>query len=230
MNNHSELKTMLDNAAGTVRPPTDTDLAADLTADLARGRSALRRRRFTLATNGALALAVVGGLVVAGTSGAFDGSSAPDATAAAPAAPAGVTSTDLSSAIEFVAYHGAQPEGFTVETVPDGWKVQGANAYVLLITPPSGVSPSLDDFVGKLAVMLESQDASGPYEGKQIAVGDAQGVISRPGDGYGQLHWTDAQGHHLVVQWPDDKQWTDQQVADFAAGVTVTSDAKAGRG
>ena len=227
MNDHSELKTMLNQAAGSARPTTD----ADLTGDLTRGQSALRRRRFTLATNGALALAVIGGLVVAGTSGAFDSDSkSSDTSAVAPSVPTVDNTKDISSAIQFVAYTGSQPEGFTVATVPDGWRVQGANEYVLLITPPTGTSKSLDDFVGKLAVMLESQDASGPYEGKQIAVGDATGVISRPGDGYGQLHWTDAKGHNLVVQWPDDKQWTDQQVADFAAGVTVTSDAKAGRG
>lgn len=226
MNDHSELKNMLNKAAGPAQPTTHADLAADVT----RGRSALQRRRFTLITNGALAFAVVGGLVVAGTSGAFDSDSKPDTSAVAPAAPSTDVTKDISSAIQFVSYTGSQPEGFTVAKVPDGWKVQGANEYVLLITPPSGVDPSLDVFIGKLAVMLESQDASGPYEGKEIAVGDVTGVISRPGDGYGQLHWTDAKGHNLVVQWPDENQWTDQQVADFAAGVTVTSDAKAGRG
>ncbi len=218
----TDLNSMLSNAAGSPRPTTDADLAGDL----ARGHSALRRRRFTLATNGALALAVIGGLTLAGT-GAFDNASTSNAPIAAPSLP----SVDISNAVtQFVAYTGEQPAGFTVAKVPDGWKLQGANEYVLLITPPSGVDPSLDVFVGKLAVMLESQDASGPYQGKEIAVGDQTGVINRPGDGYGQLHWTDAKGNNLVVQWPDDKQWTDAQVADFAAGVEVTGDAEAGRG
>jgi hypothetical protein len=222
----TDLNAMLNNAAGS--PPATTD--ADLAGDLARGHSALRRRRFTLATNGALALAVIGGLTLAGT-GAFDGSSNSNAPAiAAPSLPAVDLGSEATSAIQFVAYSGAQPEGFTVAKVPDGWKLQGANEYVLLITPPSGVDPSLDVFIGKLAVMLESQDASGPYEGTPIKVGDQDGTISRPGDGYGQLHWTDAKGNNLVVQWPDDKQWTDAQVADFAAGVEVTGDAKASRG
>ncbi len=72
--------------------------------------------------------------------------------------------------------------------------------------------------------------ASGPSEGEEIAVGDGTGVLSRPGDGFGPLHWTDARGNHLVVQWPDDNSWTDAQMADFAAGVEVTGDAKSGRG
>lgn len=217
----TDLNSMLDNAAGAARPTTEADLAGDL----ARGHSALRRRRFTLVTNGALALAVIGGLVVASSS-AFDGSSP----ANAPVVAAPATELDTTSAIQFVAYSGDQPAGFEVATVPDGWKLQGVNSYVLLIAPPSGVDPSLDVFVGKIAVMLESQDASGPYEGKEIEVGDSTGVISRPGDGYGQLHWSDAKGHNLVVQWPDEGQWTDAQIADFAAGVQVTGDAKAGRG
>ena len=217
----TDLNSMLNDAAGATRPATEADLAGDL----ARGHSALRRRRFTLVTNGALALAVVGGLVVAST-GVFDGSSPANAPIiAGPSVP-----LDTTSAIQFVAYTGDQPAGFEVATVPDGWKLQGVNEYVLLIAPPSGVDPSLDVFIGKIAVMLESQDASGPYEGTEIAVGDTTGVLSRMGDGYGQLHWTDANGHNLVVQWPDEGQWTDAQIADFAAGVQVTGDAKAGRG
>ncbi|HUR75688.1 MAG TPA: hypothetical protein VMZ00_15510 [Sporichthya sp.] len=224
MTDNSELKTMLDNLAGSPRPASDGDLAGDLT----RGHSALRRRRVTLITNGALALAVIGGLTLAGTSGAFDGSDAKSPSVnAAPSVDLGGEAT---SAIQFVAYTGAQPEGFTVATVPDGWKIQGVTEYALLIVPPSGVDDSLDSFVGKLVVMLESQDAKGPFDGKEIAVGDRTGVISRPGDGYGQLHFTDANGNRLDVQWPDNKQWTDAEMADFAAGITVLDGAKAGRG
>lgn len=222
----TDLNAILDDVAGEPRATTHSDLAADVN----RGRSALRRRRFTIATNGALALAVIGGLTLAGT-GAFDGSNAGDATVAQqPSVPSVEINTDPSSAIQFVAYTGEQPKGFTVETVPAGWKIQGVTEYALLIVPPSGADDSLDSFVGKLVVMLESQDATGPFEGKEIAVGDRTGVVSRPGDGYGQLHFTDANGNRLDVQWPDNKQWTDAEMADFAAGITVLDGAKAGRG
>ncbi|GAA0620590.1 hypothetical protein GCM10009547_23970 [Sporichthya brevicatena] len=220
---HSDLRSMLDSVAGAPRPAHDLDVTGDLT----RGRSALRRRRLTLVTNGTLALAVVGGLVLAST-GALDGSSTPAPPAVA--APAVDLGTSTASAIQFVAYSGRQPEGFTVRTVPEGWKVQGVNEYVLLVVPPSGADPSLDVFEGKIAVMLESQDATGPWEGTEVAVGDRTGVLSRMGDGYGQLHWTDAKGNNLVVQWPDTQEFTDEQMAAFAAGVTVTGDAQAGRG
>src|SRR4051812_27236870 len=180
----TDLNSLLNTVAGEAREATHSDLAADVN----RGRSALRRRRFTLATNGALALAVVGGLVVAGTSGAFDNSPRNDVSAVQPTAPAAAASTDISKAIAFVAYTGEQPEGFRVATVPDGWTIQGVTEYALLIAPPSGVDSSLDSFVGKLVVMLESQDAKGPFEGTPVSVGDGHGVISRVGDGYGQLH------------------------------------------
>lgn len=221
MTQNADLTPMLQRVAGSPMPASE----ADLRGDLARGHSALRRRRVTLVTNGTLALAVIGGLVLASSS-ALDGSSPANApVVAAPTVP-----LDTASAIQFVAYTGDQPAGFAVATVPEGWKLQGVDSYVLLIAPPTGVDPSLDVFVGKIAVMLESQDASGPYEGTEIAVGDRTGVLSRMGDGYGQLHWTDAKGNNLVVQWPDTREWTDAQIADFAAGVEVTGDAQAGRG
>ena len=226
--NDSELNTMLNNLAGTSRPTTD----ADLTGDLARGRSALRRRR-TLLTNGALALAVIGGLVVAGTSGAFDSDSKAPAVNAAPVAPStgsAVPSTDLSSAIQFVAYTGKQPEGFTVATVPDGWKIQGVNSYALVIAPPTGVDDQIDSFVGKLVVMLQSQDENPDPDGIPVSVGDHHGVMLDPGDGYASIHYNDGSGHMVVVQWPNSAGWSKEDVAKFAAGVQVTSDAKAGRG
>jgi hypothetical protein len=227
MNENSELKTMLTRAAGSTRPTTD----ADVIADLARGRSALRHRRFILLTNGALALAVVGGLVVAGTSGAFDNSSDPvTPSASAPSAPSTDVSKDISSAIAFVAYTGAQPEGFTVATVPDGWKIQGVNEYRLTIAPPSGADEFADSFVGKLVVMLQSQDEDPNPAGDPIKVGDLDGVVLRPGDGFASIHYNDGNGHMVVVQWPTSTGWSDRQVADFAAGVKVTSEAKAGRG
>jgi hypothetical protein len=225
MNDHSELKTMLTKAAGSPRPTTE----ADLTGDLVRGHSALRRRRLTLVTNGALALAVVGGLVIAGTGGAFDSSSKPATTAVAPSVPT-VDINDASSAIQFVSYTGAQPEGFEVATVPDGWKIQGVNSYRLTIAPPSGADEFADSFVGKLVVMLQSQDENPNPDGTPIKVGDLDGVVLKPGDGYGAIHFNDGNGHMVVVQWPTDTGWSDQQVADFAAGVKVTSNAKAGRG
>jgi hypothetical protein len=214
----TDLDSLLNTAAGSPRPTTGTDV----NADLARGRRALRNRRASRLGGGAFAVLLVAGVVVAQNGGAFDGS------------PAGGTAVVTQPDIAFVAYTGAQPEGFTVSTVPKGWRIQGVNSYALLIVPPGNTRPGddieLSSFEGKLVVMLESADVTEAPTGTPISVGDREGVVSKPGDGYGQLHWTDAAGHRLDVQWPLTAGWSDRDVADFAAGVTALSGAKAGRG
>ena len=212
----TDLHSLLGCAAGAGGSATP----ADLDADLSRGRRALRRRRAGRVAGSALALTLLAGVAVAQTGGDT-----------APAGPgSAVTATDMA----FVAYTGDQVEGFRVATAPAGWRIQGANSYVLLLVPPGNDAPAddveLSTFTGKLAVMLESADATGTPSGTPIAVGDRMAVAFHAGDGYGQLHWTDADGHRLVVQWPEDAGWSDKEVADFAAGVEVLAGAQAGRG
>lgn len=214
----TDLNALFDSAAGPGRPATPADVDADLT----RGRRALRTRRVGVLGTGAFALLLVAGVVAAQNGGALDGT------------PPGGTSVVATPQMAFVAYTGEQPEGFTVATVPAGWKIQGVTEYALLIVPPGTDGPvtdvELSTFVGKLVVMLESADATGAPAGTAVPVGDRDGVVSKPGDGYGQLHWTDAAGHALVVQWPEDSGWADREVADFASGVKVLADAKQSRG
>jgi hypothetical protein len=216
----TDLDAMLDDAAGAPRAATQ----ADVEADVARGRRALRGRRTTFAAAGALTVALAAGLAVA-VSGGGTTEATPPAPAPAPATTAQTT---------FIAYTGAQPEGFRVATVPSGWRIQGVNEYALLIVPPGNDRPGSDvelsTFTGKLVVMLESQDATGLPDGTPIRVGDRDGVVSKQGDGYGSIHWTDAAGKRLVVQWPLDAGWSDREVADFAAGVKVLAAAQASRG
>jgi hypothetical protein len=44
------------------------------------------------------------------------------------------------------------------------------------------------------------------------------------------LHWTDAAGHRIDVQWPQSAGWSDNEMTQFATGVHVLGAAKAGRG
>lgn len=207
----TDFRSLLNSATGSAAP-TDVD------ADVARGRQALRNRRHALVARGTFALVLVAGVVVAQNGGAFDGS--------------GTTGQSVVVApdIAFVAYTGDQPEGFTVTTVPADWKIQGVNEYTLVIAEPGENDTSIDSFTGKLVVMLESLDATEDPIGTAISVGDRDGVVTKPGDGYGMVHWVDASGNSLVVQWPLDTGWSDRDVADFAAGVTVLDAAKPTRG
>ena len=214
----TDLNSLLNGAAGGHRPTTGIDVDADVT----RGRRALRNRRANLIGRGAFAVVLMGGVVVAQNGGAFDGSPpAKDAVVAVPN-------------LAFVAYTGEQPVGFSVTTIPAGWRIQGVNEYSLLLVPPGNDKPASDvelsSFEGKLLVALESLDYVGPPEGAPVSVGGLDGFVNRAEDGYGQLRWTNAAGQQMYVQWPTSAGWTDKEVADFAAGIKVLSAAKATRG
>jgi hypothetical protein len=213
----TDLNSLLNTATGGHRPATTTDIDADV----ARGRRALRNRRVSVLGRGAFALTLVAGVVVAQNGGAFDGSPAKDPVITAPS-------------MAFVAYTGTQPAGFSVTTVPAGWRIQGVNEYSLVIVPPGNDKPATDvqlsSFQGKLLVSLESLDATEAPTGTPVSVGGQDGFVSRRGDGYGQLRFTDSSDHRMYVQWPVDAGWTDREVADFAAGIKVLSAAKATRG
>src|SRR2546423_7908660 len=97
--------------AGPPTPPS----GAEVRADLARGRRALRRRRAGQLVAGAAVA------VAAGTT-AFTLASpgaAPVRRADPPAAPGGTPPA---------ASHPAQPQGDTLGEVPEGWGVRGADA------------------------------------------------------------------------------------------------------
>jgi hypothetical protein len=217
----TDLHPVFDDLAGMSGPIN----AGVLDADLARGRRALRARRRNTIAGGTFVLAAALGVSVVGFGGGGSAGPAP----AAQAAPAVTTPH-----IAFVAYTGDQPAGFRVDSVPEGWRVQGVSAYTLDITPPD-LHTDLNDFRGKLVVMLESADADlsdipDGFSVSHVTVDGRPALLLKPGDGYGSLHWTDASGHRLDVQWPLDAGWTDAEMTQFAAGVHATSAAKAGRG
>ena len=142
--------------AGADQNPTPDDVVR---RDLLRGRAALTRRRVrrTVTGLGATAATAVLALAIAG------GQSSPDPHPAA-------------RGLDLVAYTGTQLPGFTVEKVPEGFVLQGANAYSLDIALP-GNHTSLNDYRGKLVVMLQSKDATGAPTGKQVEINGRPGTI-----------------------------------------------------
>ncbi|WP_433377764.1 hypothetical protein ACQPZX_10455 [Actinoplanes sp. CA-142083] len=189
--------------------------------DVARGRSALRRRR---AVRGAGAsVFVVAALAAAVAYGAGTGASHDKAPVVA--APA-VVSTQL------VAYRGEQPKGFTIDKVPAGWEVQGVNAAALTIAPIGLADKNPDSFVDKIAIMLQSQDATDTPTGTAVKVGGKPGVINQGlGTDHGKNLWVkQPNGIWMLVQIWDARGWTDAAMVEFGAGIHVLPGAVQGRG
>jgi hypothetical protein len=101
--------------------------------------------------------------------------------------------------------------------------------YALTINAADDHNTNPDVFENKLTVLLASQDQQRfPKQGDQVTVNGQAGVIWNGGEQ--MLGYTDAAGHRIVVQYPDQLHWSADQMVAFAEGVHVTSDALAGRG
>jgi hypothetical protein len=235
----NDIETILGNA-GRAEGLSDPAL---VDADVARGRRALTHRRMRrTGTRSVLvgALAIGSFAVVQNQSGhdkAGSSAAAPTTTTAV-APPVVQTKTKPAVtrqvAIKLVAYTGTQPEGYTVDSVPSGWEIQGVNDFDLAIAPKGFHDTSIDSFVGKIVVMLESKDAKPltAAEGNTVAVGSGTGIVSNADreDGL-QLNYKDAtSGKWVMIQAPLSLHWSDAQLGQFAAGVHVNASAEAGVG
>jgi hypothetical protein len=181
--------------------------------DLLRGRAALTRRRVRRSVTGLGATAATAVLALA----IVGGQSSPDP-----------DPHPVARGLDLVAYTGTQLPGFTVEKVPEGFVLQGANAYSLDIALP-GNHTSLNDYRGKLVVMLQSKDATGTPTGKQVEINGRPGTISTFDPAAKQLYYSDG-AHQIVVQSPTELGLSDAELVEFASGVTVTAEAVAGVG
>ena len=226
----NDIRDLLERASRSAESAPTPDVVE---ADLRRGRVALARRRRSRAIRSG-SIAVVATVVLAGAALAVSnrggspgatrpthrtGTRATHGTAPQPAMP-----------VRLVAYHGGQLDGFVVDRVPDGWYLQGSNAFRLTIAP-EGDTTSADDFEGKLVVMLLSSSAPQQLPaGDPVQVGGHDGVVS-PGPPADTLTYDDGAGHLVQIQaWTTPLGWTDQQLVAFAEGVRVTAAAQAGVG
>jgi hypothetical protein len=236
-----DLRDHLESIAGPAAVPS----TADIDADLARGRRALRRRRAGLTAAGSV-------LSVAAVAAAFSVAAGPGPGAGLPDRPPAVVAARL------VAYEGAQPKGFTVDKVPAGWFVQGDEKYGLWMAPdkvknpPAGIDPSKaplydsQNYTGKIVIYLESKDQNGPPRtGTPVQVGDLDGMLvkSLPGmtpdgpmptraDGdTGWSLWVELpSGVHVIVQFWEGLGLSRDQMVELAAGVHVHPDAEQSAG
>jgi hypothetical protein len=223
----TDLHDRLGRLVGTEAPATD----AQATADLARGRQALRRRRTAKsAATGVFAVAAAAAAIAYGT--ADRPASHPAPSAATPVTveqPGGATAKqpDVVTA-KLVAYQGAQPKGYTIDKVPAGWEIQGVDNYALTIAPVNDTDKDKDSFVGKIAVMLQSKDQHGTPSGTPVKVGDKSGVLvateGLPGGKY--LYVKQPNGVNLIIQIWDARGWTDDAIVQFGAGIHVLATAQ----
>lgn len=197
--------------------------------DLARGRSALRRRRsrrgvrtglVAVASAGAIAFAALGGLPGGGST-----------TATGPTSPPASATLGPVSLVDFT---GTEPVGFTIDKVPSGWEVQSSNADQLLLAPVGLANKDTNNFADKIVVSLG--DAL-PEElpGTDVAVGSATGTIFTMEDYDANdkpipsltktLFVPQPSGSYLSIQIWDASGWTNAQIAEFGAGIHPTGEA-----
>jgi hypothetical protein len=133
---------------------------------------------------------------------------------------------------KLVAYQGEQPKGFTIDKVPSGWEIQGVSPGALTVAPIGIKDQEPDSFVGKIAIMLQSQDDKSTPTGTAVTVGGKPGVIN---DGQGTDHgknvWVkEPNGIWMLVQIWDGTGWTQESMVEFADGIHVLPTAVQGRG
>ena len=184
----NDLTDRLTRLHGAAPSPTESDIAGDL----ARAHTALGRRRRTraaLAGTG-LTLSLGAALGVAAVVGSGDDPTPPAA---------GVSDSDTAvgegDSIDLVAYTGAQPDGFELAKVPEGYVLQGSDSFVLTLAAPGDDTHPLN-FENKVVIMLESQDA------KQ-ALNDQLWEAARKGDAAEVTAKTVSNAGRTIFMTPD---------------------------
>ncbi|GAA0425634.1 hypothetical protein [Actinoplanes campanulatus] len=233
----------LHDGLARIAGPDAEPIPEQLAADRARGRTALRRRRTVQAAGGSVFMAAaLAAVIVAGTGVASgpSGRSGPEAAGDRPS-----TSSPATGPTALVAYQGEQPKGFTLDKVPEGWVLQGADEYGITIAPkgipdvvPSDAPPGVPDndprsFEGKIVAMLQEfgpgEDIAG---GKKLTINGKEAVLTKMLDqttGHalfvklGENRW-------MYVQVWDGLGWGEQQVVEFASGIHVDGSAKVTHG
>ena len=214
-----DLQERLGRIAGQGVPAT----VAQVEADVARGKRALRHRR-TLQRAGASAF-VVAALTAAVAYGAADHSTGRTVPPAAAGSRTVVTA-------RLVAYTGEQPKGFTIDKVPAGWEIQGVSQFSLTIAPVDAADKNPDVFVDKIGIMLQSKDDKTVPTGTAVPVGGKPGVLA-PAQGveHGKNMWVkQPDGVWMLVQIWDASGWTQDEIVEFAAGIHVQPGAQRGVG
>lgn len=118
---------------------------------------------------------------------------------------------------------------YTFDLVPEGWFVQGQNAYGVTIAPDDGTtSTSPDNFVGKLVILFDQNPPHGTpvsQEGRDFWVASSSDYVTVA---------TRTRGNEppgvVRVQYPVDAGWTETTMLEFLGSVHVGPGALPGQG
>jgi hypothetical protein len=212
----------------------------DTESDLARGRTLLvrRRRRFALMGGASLiAVGTAGALLLTGTTGTGQRT---QIVAGSPTSGSSQNSGSTQISVALVAYKTAQPKGYTLETIPQGWEVASADNVALVLhkigTPKGG------DFTDK--ILIEGDLNPFPKTGDQaVKVNGAKGWYIRSSnslifqtDQHGLVDTTPGKASatnpkltetplNVLVQLPQSLNWDVMTMTTFASGITVSTGA-----
>lgn len=217
----TDLRTLLHE---NTTPSTNTTTSPSLIdEDLARGRTALRRRRARRGSRAGLMAVAVAGVVAFAAQGALPGASS---TTAAPP-----TSSSVLGVATLVAFTGAQPTGFTIDKVPAGWDVQDLTVNQLLLAPAGLANSDTNNFVDKIIVGLTDRPTG--VQPVTVNVGAATGELftmlepgptGDPVPGKAKtLYVPQPSGKYLSIQIWDASTWATQQIGELGAGIHPTS-------
>lgn len=202
----------------------------DAEPDIARGRALLVRRRRRVALAGGA------GVVAAGVAGALILTSTP----ADHPTPAAGPASSATRSVALVAYEGAQPKGYTLRTIPQGWEVASADDMTLVLhragTPTGGTWADKIVVSGDLNPFPKTGDQA-------VEVNGHKGwFFGHKGAGYSVtlIFQTDQQGRpaaglarvplNVMVQLPHSLNWNVTTMVKFASGITVAKGARGGVG
>jgi hypothetical protein len=214
----------------------------DAESDIARGRALLarRRRRFALGGGtGLVAVAAVGALLLTGPL-APAGSSAP-----AVGAPSSGGSASGKAGVALVAYDQAQPKGYTLKTIPQGWEVASADNTALVLhkigTPKGGtwedkilIQGDLNPFPKSGDQAVEVNGAKGWFFGHRSAgysvtlifqTDQQRAVATTPGKANASNPKPANTRLNVMVQLPHSLNWNVTTMVKFASGITVADGA-----
>jgi hypothetical protein len=189
----------------------------DAESDIARGRALLVRRRRRFALAGGAGLAAAGALLLTG-----------------PIAPTGHSHPSVA----LVAYKGAQPKGYTLRTIPQGWEVASADNTTLLLhrigTPTGGTYDDKIVVQGDFNPFPKSGDRAVEVNGHQgwffghKSAGYSVTLIFQTGQER-PLGITPGKAAetplNVMVQLPHSLNWNVTTMVKFASGITVANGA-----
>ncbi|MEU8663826.1 hypothetical protein, partial [Actinoplanes philippinensis] len=129
---------------------------------------------------------------------------------------------------ELVAYQGAQPQGFTLDKVPAGWELQGADDHGIVIAPKGFQDKDPNSFVGKIVAQLQEFAPTEELKGKEVTVGGQTGLLTKMiGQTDGSALFVKlGEGRWMVIQVWDGLGWGEKEMLEFASGIHVDENAK----